>query len=86
MNSLLENTREKGRIFKTNYFKVVVILQKGLATNLANYYMNKCPWAFSINNLKNKINSKTNLMEMLWIFLLQKVSKGEFIIIGGLEP
>ena len=37
MNSLLENTREKGRFFKTNYFKVVVILQKGLATNLANY-------------------------------------------------
>ena len=34
---MLGNTREKGRIFKTNYFKAVVILQKGLATNLANY-------------------------------------------------
>ena len=34
---MLGNTREKGRIFKIYGFKVVVILQKGLATNLANY-------------------------------------------------
>ena len=60
MNSLLENTREKGRIFKTNYFKVVVILQKGLATNLTNYEMKKCSWAFSIDYLKYKMNRKTN--------------------------
>ena len=59
MNSLLGNTREKGRIFKTD-FKVVVILQKGLATNLTNYEMKKCSWAFSIDYLKYKMNRKTN--------------------------
>ena len=48
--------------------------------------MNKCPWAFSIDYLKYKMNSETKFNELLWIFLLQEVSKGEFIIIGGLEP